>query len=144
MTETKTATNAPKDQVSGGCLCGEVSFSIVGEAVAQLLCFCPDCRKISGADAYAAYVVPRAALTLEAGTPTSYTVTAASGRLNKRNFCGTCGSRLWADLEMDLASVSGTALNDPEVFQPTMVHCESGAPTWARIPEHMESLPPSS
>jgi hypothetical protein len=144
MTEATIATNGSKGQVMGSCLCGEVSFSIVGEAVAQLLCFCSDCRKISGADSYAAYVVPRAALTLEAGTPTSYTVTAASGRLNKRNFCGTCGSRLWADLEMNLASVSGTSLNDPELFQPTMVHCESDAPTWARIPEHMESLPPSS
>ena len=96
----------PKDQVIGSCLCSEVGFSIVGEAVAQLLCFCSDCRKISGADAYAAYVVPRAALTLKAGTPTSYTVTAASGRLNKRNFCGTCGSRLWADLEMSSTTES--------------------------------------
>ena len=51
MTEATTATNEPKGQVMGGCLCGEVSFSIVGEALAQLLCFCSDCPKISGADA---------------------------------------------------------------------------------------------
>ena len=72
-------TKEPKDQLTGSCLCGAVSFSIVGDPVAQLLCFCSDCRRISGADAYAAYVVPRPALTLKTGTPTSYTVTAASG-----------------------------------------------------------------
>ena len=138
------ATKAPTQPLTGRCLGGAGNFTSVGNPIAQLLCFCSDCRRISGADAYAAYVFPRPALTLTTGTPTSYTVSAASGRVNKRNFCGTCGSRLWADLEMGLASVSGTALSDPEIFKPTMVHCESDAPTWARIPGQMESLPPTS
>jgi hypothetical protein len=42
-------TKEPKDQLTGSCLCGAVSFSIVGDPVAQLLCFCSDCRRISGA-----------------------------------------------------------------------------------------------
>jgi hypothetical protein len=130
-----------ESSISGGCLCGEVRFRIDGEAVFQLLCYCADCRKVSGSDAYAAFVVPRDTLTLETGSPTGFSVQAKSGRTNRRNFCGTCGSRLWADLEMGFASVSGGALDDPERFQPTMVHCENDAPTWARIPDQLESLP---
>ena len=127
--------------ILGGCLCGDVRFRVPGEAAFQMLCYCSDCRKVSGSDAYAAFVVPRETLTVEAGTPTSFAVKAKSGRINRRNFCGTCGSRLWADLEMGFASVSGGALDDPERFQPTMVHCENDAPSWARIPDHLQSLP---
>ena len=44
----------------GGCLCGAVRFSISGEPVVQLFCYCTDCRQVSGTDGYAAYVVQRA------------------------------------------------------------------------------------
>ena len=127
--------------VEGGCLCGAIRYSIIGEPVVQLYCYCSDCRKVSGSDAYAAYVVPRANLTLEKGQPVSYSVTAKSGRTNTRNFCASCGSRLWADLDTGLASVSGGSFDDPEHFSPTMVHCESDAPSWSRIPAELESLP---
>ena len=88
----------------GGCLCGAVRFSISGEPVVQLFCYCTDCRQVSGTDGYAAYVVQRADLSLDEGEPTSYSVTAKSGRTNTRNFCSKCGSRLWADLDTGLAS----------------------------------------
>ena len=125
--------------IQGGCLCGAVRYSIVGEPVFQLSCYCRDCRRVSGTDGYAAYVVQRSDLTLEQGEPTSFSVTAKSGRTNTRNFCGKCGSRLWADLELGFASVAGGSLDDPEVFQPTMA-CENDAPSWGRVPEALESL----
>ena len=125
--------------IQGGCLCGAVRYSIVGEPVFQLYCYCTDCRRVSGTDGYAAYVVQRSDLTLDQGEPTSFSVTAKSGRTNTRNFCGKCGSRLWADLELGFASVAGGSLDDPEVF-PTMVHCENDAPSWGRVPEVLESL----
>ena len=80
--------------VEGGCLCGAIRYSISGEPVVQLYCYCSDCRKVSGTDGYAAYVVSRDDLTLEQGQPVGYSVTAKSGRTNTRNFCGSCGSRL--------------------------------------------------
>ena len=99
--------------IQGGCLCGAVRYSIVGEPVFQLYCYCTDCRRVSGTDGYAAYVVQRSDLTLDQGEPTSFSVTAKSGRTNTRNFCGKCGSRLWADLELGFASVAGGSLDDP-------------------------------
>ena len=110
--------------IQGGCLCGAVRYSIVGEPVFQLYCYCTDCRRVSGTDGYAAYVVQRSDLTLDQGEPTSFSVTAKSGRTNTRNFCGKCGSRLWADLELGFASVAGGSLDDPEVFQPGREFCQ--------------------
>ena len=129
------------NRVTGGCLCGAVRYSIVGEPVVQLFCYCTDCTKVSGTDGYAAYVVQRSNLTLDQGQPSSFSVTAKSGRTNTRNFCATCGSRLWADLDTGLASVAGGSLDDPGNFQPTMVHCELDAPPWSRVPDHLDSLP---
>lgn len=102
--------------IGGGCLCGAVRYSVSGEPVVQLYCYCTDCRKVSGTDGYAAYVVHRDDLTLEQGEPVRYSVTAKSGRTNTRNFCGKCGSRLWADLDTGVASVAGGSLDDPDLF----------------------------
>ena len=125
--------------VEGGCLCGAIRYSIIGEPVVQLY-YCSDCRKVSGTDAYAAYVVPRANLTLEKGQPVSYSVTAKSGRTNTRNFCASWQQTL-GRLRYWVSRVSGGSFDDPEHFSPTMVHCESGAPSWSRIPAELESLP---
>ena len=46
---------------------GAVRYSIVGEPVIQLYCYCTDCRRVSGTDGYAAYVVQRSDLTLDQG-----------------------------------------------------------------------------
>ena len=51
--------------IGGGCLCGAVRYSVSGEPVVQLYCYCTDCRKVSGTDGYAAYVVHRDDLSLE-------------------------------------------------------------------------------
>ena len=79
------------DKVTGGCLWR--SARAVGEPVIQLFCYCTDCRRVSGTDGYAAYIVQRADLNLDQGEPSSYSVTAKSGRTNTRNFCATVGFR---------------------------------------------------
>ncbi len=127
--------------VTGGCLCGDVRFSISGDPVVQLFCYCKDCLRASGTDGFAAYVVPRPTLTLDQGEISSYTVTAASGRANTRNFCGKCGSRLWADLEMGVASVAAGSLDDPSIFKPSMTHCVADGPSWARVDTALEEMP---
>ncbi len=137
------------DRIEGWCLCGEIRYSIVGQRLAQLYCYCTDCRKVSGTDGYAAYIVQRTDLTLDQGQPSRFSVTAKSGSTNTRNFCGACGSRLWADIDigatgaMSVASVAGGSLDDPEMFQPTMIHCENDAPSWGRVPGHLDSSPQS-
>ncbi|MEM7099872.1 MAG: GFA family protein [Pseudomonadota bacterium] len=120
--------------ISGGCLCGAIRFETTAEPVFQLLCHCKDCQTVSGAAAYAAYVVPLESLHVTRGQPNHFEVTADSGRTNSRHFCPNCGARVWAVLEeMGMASVNGLALDDRSHFQPTANHMAGGAPDWCTL-----------
>lgn len=124
------------DSISGGCLCGAIRFEASAEATFQLLCHCTDCQTVSGAAAYAAYVVPLDSLRVTQGEPSHFEVTADSGRINSRHFCPTCGTRVWAVLEeMGVASVNGLALDDRSHFQPAANHMVSSAPDWCALGE---------
>lgn len=120
--------------VSGGCLCGSIRFEATAEAAFQLLCHCTDCQTVSGAAAYAAYVVPIDTLNVTKGEPAHFEVTAESGRINSRHFCPNCGTRVWAKLtEMGMASVNGLALDDRNHFQPAANHMADSAPGWCQL-----------
>ena len=122
------------ETITGGCLCGAIRFETTAEPAIQLLCHCTDCQTISGAAAYAAYVVPLDTLSVSNGEPAHYEVTADSGRSNSRHFCPNCGTRVWAVLkEMELASVNGLALDDRKHFQPSANHKTSSAPHWCAL-----------
>ena len=122
------------DTIAGGCLCGAIRFETSAQPTFQLLCHCTDCQTISGAAAYAAYVVPLDSLNVTRGEPAHYDVTAASGRINSRHFCPTCGTRVWAVLaEMGVASVNGLALDDRGHFQPAANHMPDSAPDWCKL-----------
>ena len=122
------------DTVSGGCLCGAIRFETTAQPAVQLLCHCTDCQTVSGAAAYAAYVVPLDSLKVIQGEPAHYEVTADSGQINSRHFCPSCGSRVWAVLEeMGMASVNGMALDDRSHFQPVANHMPDSAPAWCQL-----------
>ena len=129
------------DKIRGRCLCGGVTFETDAEPVAQILCYCRDCQVVSGAPAYAAYIVPLANVTLVDGEIAGHPVIAESGRTNQRNFCTTCGSRLWAEIaELSLASVNGMAL-PPGHFRPAGLHRQSSAPDWCLLDERLPPFP---
>lgn len=122
------------NSVSGGCLCGAIRFEASAEPALQILCHCTDCQTVSGAAAYAAYVVPLDTLRVTQGEPAHYEVTADSGRTNARHFCPACGTRVWAVLaELGMASVNGLALDDRSHFQPTANHRPDSAPNWCAL-----------
>ena len=122
------------DVISGRCLCGEVRFETTNEPVLQLMCHCTDCQTISGAAAYAAYVVPINTLKVVQGETAHFSVHADSGRINSRHFCPKCGSRVWAILEeMGMASVNGLALDDRAHFKPAANHMPGSAPNWCQF-----------
>ena len=95
-------------EISGGCLCGAIRFSVRGAPKRVGICHCLACRKHHGAVFYAAAVFPEAELTLS-GEPTSY-----EGRF----FCRTCGSSVFSKTG-DEVEVHLGALDDPNQFEPT-------------------------
>ena len=129
------------DTVIGSCLCGEIRFSAPAEPIIQVLCHCTDCQTLSGAASYCAYIVPLEGVKLLQGRPECYDVKADTGRLNSRRFCGKCGSRVWAELEMGTASVNGLCFSDRGHFRPSHNHRLNTAPDWCQINNELDELP---
>ena len=127
--------NRVGEKVEGGCLCGDIRYVIEGEAQLQLFCFCEDCRRRSGTDGYAGYMVKDEAFRIEQGSPSIYERSSEAGRTVKLHFCGRCGSNLWGATELGLTSVAAGSLDDPNLFHPDRTVFVEQAPDWARVPD---------
>jgi hypothetical protein len=109
------------DQVTGGCLCGEVRLVASGRPRRVGLCHCLDCRKHHGALFYAAAIFFQ----------TAVTVTGDTREYRGRHFCPRCGSSVFARSEDEIEVHLG-ALDAPDQFVPTyenwMIRRESWLP----------------
>jgi len=79
---------------SGSCYCGNVKISYTGTPIAQGLCHCWDCRKLSGSTYSTNVIVPADGFTVT-GTPKAVPKKADSGADITNYFCGDCGTPLW-------------------------------------------------
>lgn len=133
---------------SGGCACGKVRYTCSAAPIAMLNCHCLDCQVSSGAPFASGIVVALAATRVE-GTPSSYTVTAASGGRTVRSFCGACGTPLFTTGETipDFMSIRFPTLDDPGSFKPMLDIYVSRAQPWTcldtGIPQ-FETSPPGA
>ena len=95
-------------EITGGCLCGRVSFSTRATPDRVGLCHCLDCQKHHGAPFYAAAILAADAVTIS-GETHSY---------EGRHFCPTCGAsvfdRTGDEIELHLGSI-----DSPDQLTPT-------------------------
>lgn len=96
------------DQITGGCLCGEVRITASGAPYRVGLCHCLDCRKHHGALFFAAAIFPQDAVTIE-GETRDY---------RGRHFCPRCGSSVFAHVADEIEVHLG-ALDAPDQYMPT-------------------------
>ena len=96
------------DQITGGCLCGEVRITASGAPYRVGLCHCLDCRKHHGALFFAAAIFPQDAVTIE-GATRDY---------RGRHFCPRCGSSVFAHVADEIEVHLG-ALDAPDQYMPT-------------------------
>jgi len=135
--------------LTGGCLCGQVRYTISTEPVFVGVCHCTNCQKQSGA-AYSVNVgVRQDALDLR-GTLKTYVDHGDSGRRVLRRFCPECGSPVITDAEAapDLHIVKAGTLDDPSSLCPQrQIFCASKHP-WVPIldgvPAYDRGVPPPS
>jgi hypothetical protein len=84
----------------GGCLCGAVRFTVVGELPAPVACHCAQCRRGSGHFTAATWA-PREAVAID-GNVRWY----ATRPTARRGFCPVCGSALFWETDADPATLS--------------------------------------
>ncbi len=79
----------------GGCLCGDIRYSLVEDPVTVYVCHCTDCQRQTGTSFAMSMVVRRAALHIERGRAEEPSIELPDGRVARPGCCGRCSVRLW-------------------------------------------------
>ncbi|MBV7256332.1 GFA family protein [Pacificimonas sp. WHA3] len=120
----------------GGCHCGAVRYRITGIPLTSVICNCLTCRKTSGAQNVAYFMVTQDAFRLIKGRSRRY----ASSEGVSRRFCENCGTTLTfeADYLEGLIDVTLASLDDPQAYPPKAHINDRDAIGWSR---HQDGLP---
>jgi hypothetical protein len=124
----------PPNQLTGRCLCGSVEYRADTEPVVQAVCHCTDCQRQTGTAFSVVVGVPRATLTVEGDTLSSFTTTGEEhGTSTERQFCSACGSPIVSLVEAlpDLAFLKAGTLDDISWFEPAVEVWSRSAQPWS-------------
>jgi hypothetical protein len=135
--------NDAANPITGRCLCGGVTYSVGADPVVQAVCHCTDCQRQTGGPFSVIVGVPRAALTVEGDTLSTFaTIGEDHGGETQRSFCTACGSPLYsiAAVAPDLAFIKTGTLDDASWVQPGVEAWTSSAQPWSPHFEHAARL----
>ncbi|MEU5839754.1 GFA family protein [Streptomyces diacarni] len=126
---------------SGGCLCGQVRFTVTGNPDYPHTCSCTRCQKLSGGPvmAWVSFPLSGLAWTGEEGGPAWYYTWPDS----RRGCCPTCGSHLCAlDDDSDSIALTLSSLDDASGLMPVNQSFPQNAVPWlAPVPDNRHSAP---
>ena len=125
---------------AGGCLCGNVRYTVSVRPLATVVCHCRHCQKQAGSALSVVAVFERSALRLQ-GELTIYEDRGTSCQKVFRQFCGRCGSPVLTDTErareQGIIFVKAGTLDDVSDLKPTTYWVQS-AQTWVPLPGDAE------
>jgi hypothetical protein len=110
--------NMPDEDLTGGCLCGDIRYRIDAAPVEAIYCHCQMCRRAHAAPVVAWLTVPRPNFSITSGRPVAY----PSSPKASRGFCGRCGTPLtWeAVANPTLVDVAIATLDEPAAVVPSL------------------------
>ena len=128
--------------ITGGCLCGRVRYTITAEPIGAALCHCRDCQRYTGSGFEPFVRVPTSALQLQ-GELKSYTAPGGSGHALIRRFCPNCGSGVIneAQVRPGVTVVLAGTFDDPTAFVPTFEQFCADSPPWVQAGEERARFP---
>ena len=133
--------------LTGGCLCGRVRYTVRGDPVFSGLCHCRNCQRYTGSAFETVVAFPSESVSLE-GELKTYNDTGNSGKQVRRRFCPNCGSGVIAegDVLPGISLVLAGTLDDPAAYAPAMeIYCSSAQP-WLHAGgerPRFDKMPPS-
>ncbi|MGB3278906.1 MAG: GFA family protein [Pseudorhodobacter sp.] len=118
--------------VSGRCLCGQVTYSAVIDPDRVAICHCLDCQVNSGSAYGVIASVTDGQFCLLSGHLKEYEKTAESGRTRQLSFCPDCGTRIHARTKDDPTAFFGLRVGSvdqrAELRPNVQVWCSSALP----------------
>jgi len=128
--------------ISGGCLCGNIRYTLNTDPALTVVCHCTHCQKASGSAFSTNLVVQRADLAFTGGEMAAYDDKADSGNTLKRSFCPKCGSSIMSESSgrPGAAVLKAGTLDDPSAVKPTMQIWTRSAQPWVKFTAEMTSM----
>ena len=126
---------------SGGCLCGEVRFTVSGHPLQVLVCHCTMCQRATGSAFSVEPVFLKELVQLEGAPLSSYSHRSPDhARMLHFSFCKVCGSRLGLTLERfpALQVLYGGTFDDPAWFTPTAHIFTANKVPWVVLPSDVQ------
>jgi len=115
---------------TGGCACGQLTFTTRGEPKRVGLCHCMTCRKATGSVFNAFAVFPADQVTI-AGESRGWE--ASPGGQNR--FCPQCGSLVFFSEDGDEIEIMLGAFDEPDLFTPTYETWTKRRESWLCTPD---------
>ncbi|WP_299814402.1 GFA family protein [uncultured Jannaschia sp.] len=120
---------------TGGCLCGQVRFTVTGRMRPVVACHCEQCQRHSG-NYVAATSAPRHAIAI-----TGEVRWFQSSDVARRGFCPTCGANLFWDGPGTNLSIMAGAIDKPTGLALVgHIFCRQKG-DWYTIPEEERQVP---
>ena len=126
----------------GGCLCGDVRYSVSNDPVVTSICHCQQCQKQTGSAFVEVVAVNEGDFSVQ-GKLQSFTYARDSGRKKHSKFCPRCSTVVFIEAEgfPGRVLIMGGTLDDPSSFRPTVaLFCEAAQPWFASKHEMTEFL----
>jgi hypothetical protein len=120
--------------IAGHCLCGAVTYRADAEPAIQAVCHCTDCQRQTGSPYTVIVGVPRASLSVEGESLSSFsTVGDDHGQNTERFFCSACGAPLFSvsGALPEMAFLKAGSLDDASWLQPGVEVWTSSAQPWS-------------
>lgn len=122
--------------MTGGCLCGKVRYTISAEPIFTGVCHCANCQKGTGSAFSVVLAVPSPAVAAT-GALTAYVGKGDSGQPTTRKFCPVCGSPISSEAAImpGVTMIEVGTLDDAASVNPAMhIYCRSKL-DWVIVPE---------
>ena len=124
-------------EISGSCLCGNVSYMGEGDVKMVVNCHCSDCQKATGSVHATMLFVAEDAVKFS-GNLSSYDHPADSGNTLSKLFCASCGSQVAGKNtgREGMLGLRAGCLDQKDLVMPgANIFCDSAVPSTAMDPE---------
>ena len=129
-----TETPLPSEPKTGGCLCGAVRYSFVGEPLMQAVCHCKNCQRQAGSGWSMLIALPLPAVAIS-GEVRTFVDHSETGNEVHRQFCPTCGSPLFSRVpaQPGMVFIKAGSLDDTTGFKPQVQFWTASKQDWVEI-----------
>lgn len=103
----------------GGCLCGAIRYVALAEPLRVTVCHCRFCQRVTGSAFLVEPIFRTQDVVRKSSNPNTFVhVSDTSHKRVTVNFCGTCGTTVWLELERfpQVIGISAGTFDDPDWF----------------------------